>query len=144
MQLPDLQDPISLTLRWCSVDPPLTLGWYSIDTHFPDRAGSMSLSRWSIKVASTVLMYNNEQVSDQLLDLDDQRSSVLCWCIFSDLRRESVAFCFAYRGSLSLIYECLYQIDKHTNNDARPNIVDAPLRYIFRMGQEACRFLFWV
>jgi len=45
-------------------------------------------------------------------------------------------------GSLYLIYECLQLIVMQSNHDAQPNIVDAPLTLIFRIGQGVCHFPF--
>jgi len=55
---------------------------------------------------------------------------------------QSIAFSFAYKGSLYIIYECLQPIARQINQDANPNIVDAPLTLIFRMGQGVCHFPF--
>jgi len=43
-----------------------------VDAHFQGWAGSVSLSSWPKKAASTVLMYKNDQVTLQLPELQDQ------------------------------------------------------------------------
>jgi len=61
----------------------------------------------TFKAVNTFSRHYNDQVSDQLPDLQDQESLTLCWRTFSESGRVRVAFCFAYQGSLSVIYECL-------------------------------------
>jgi len=43
--------------------------WCSVDTHFHDWAGSVSLSLFSIEVANTLITYGNDQIAFQLPDL---------------------------------------------------------------------------
>jgi len=45
-----------------------------------------------------------------------------------------VAFSFAYEGGQYLSYEYLQAITTQITQDARPEIVDAPLMLIFMMG----------
>jgi len=56
--------------------------WGSVDAHFQDWAGSMSLSVWPLKAANTSLMHNKEQITFQLSDLHDEKSLTLCWRSF--------------------------------------------------------------
>jgi hypothetical protein len=50
----------------------------------------------------------------------------------------------AHKISQNSIYRHLWLSRALINHPARPKIVDAPLTLIFRMGQGACLFFFWV
>jgi hypothetical protein len=58
------------------------------------------------------------------------------------LSRERIAFSFAYKGGLYIIYECLQPIAMRSHLDAKPKIVDAPSTLNFRMGQVVRHSLF--
>jgi len=116
--------------------------WHSADTHCHDWAGSVSLSIWSMKAANTSSMHQNGQVSNQLPDLQDQKSLTLCWRSFSESGRERIAFSCAYKGSLYVVDECLWPLSMESNRDARPNIVGTPWTLIVMTGLGVCHFLF--
>jgi len=67
----------------------------------------------------------------------------LIWCSFSSWGREHVASDFAYIGCQYLSYDYLQPIPTLITQDARPNIVDAPLTLISRMGQGAFIYILW-
>jgi len=60
-----------------------------------------------IKMANTFRTHQNYQVSDQLPDLQDRKSLMVCGRSFSQLGKEFVAIYFAYEGRLFVINECL-------------------------------------
>jgi len=68
-----------------------------------------------IKAANTFSMHHSYQVAYSLPDLQDQKVLMLCWPSFSEWGRKRVAFFFAYKGSLYLIYECLQPIASVSN-----------------------------
>jgi len=61
----------------------------------------------TFKAVNTFSWHYNDQISDQIPNLQDQKSLTLGRHSFSESGRERVAFCFAYEDSLSVIYECL-------------------------------------
>jgi len=104
--------------------------WQCIDAHFHDRARSVSLSVLPLKEANTLIMYNNDQVTFQLPDLQDQKLLTLCRRSFSEWGREGVTLSFAHTGNLYLIYDYLQPIATQITQDATPKIVDTPLTLI--------------
>ena len=80
----------------------------------------------------------------RLPKMQDQQSLTLRWRSLSEWGRECVAFSFAYKGSLSLIYERLHPIATQIAQEVRPKIIDSPLTLIFRMGQGVFLTGFWL
>ena len=75
-------------------------------------------------------MHQNGQVTAELPDLNNKKLFTLCWRVVSESGRDSIAFSFAFKGSLYVIYEFLWPIAMQSNHDAKPNIGDAPLALI--------------
>jgi hypothetical protein len=48
----------------------------------------------------------------------------------------------SYKGGQYSIYDSPQPLTTLITNNAKPEIIDAPLTLIFMMGQGACRFLF--
>jgi len=46
--------------------------WHSVDAHFHDGAGSVSLSLVLLKAAYSLIIYTNDQISFELPDLQHQ------------------------------------------------------------------------
>jgi len=89
-------------------------------------------------------MYNNDQTTLWLPDLQDQKSLTLCWCSFLGDSSYVVAGVFVLLGGQYIQYALkqprLWSITWLTS----PRIVDAPLTLIFRLGQGACFSCFWL
>jgi len=66
--------------------------------------------------------------------MQGQKWLTLHWHSFSRWGRECVAFSFANKGGQYVFYEYLQPIATQITQDARPEIVDAPLMLISRMG----------
>lgn len=94
------------------------------------------------KADNTLSMHHNDEVSDYLLNFQALPSLTLCSCSISESGRVHVAFSFAYKGGLYLIYECLEEIATQNNQDAKTQIVDDTLTLNISMGQGPCRILF--
>jgi len=82
------------------------------------------------------------RAAHRLPKMRDQKSLTLHWCWFSRWGMECVASSFAYKDGQYRIDEFLPPIASPITQDASPNIVDAPIMIIVKMGQGACRFLF--
>jgi len=96
----------------------------------------------SIMAPNTFSTHYNDQISDPLPGLLDQYLFTLWWASFSESTRERLAFSVAYKCSLCNISVWYQLVAMQINHNARPNIVDTPLKIIFRMGHGACWFLF--
>ena len=55
---------------------------HSVDSHFQDEAGSMSLWHSAINAANTLILYNHDQINFQLPDLHDLKLLTLRWRSF--------------------------------------------------------------
>jgi len=73
--------------------------WCSVDTHFQDGAGSMSLLVLPIKHANTSVMTIRNLWPLRLPKMQDQKLLTLCWRSFSGWCREHLSPFFAYKGS---------------------------------------------
>jgi len=111
--------------------------WHSVDDHCHDEVAHMLGTVSDEKATRTLYMNYSHNPTFILATMQDQQSMMLHWCSFSGLGREHVASVFACKGSQYLVYGCLKPIASYITDDARPKIVDAPLRLIFRMGQGA-------
>lgn len=118
--------------------------WLSVDPHVQDQVESVSLSLWPIRTASTVLMYNQDQVTVQSPDLEDQKSFTLRWCLFLSDSKDVVPCIFAHIGSLYFQLGLQWTRLQSITWPTWQKIVDALLMVIFRIGQRVCRFLFGI
>jgi len=75
-------------------------------------------------------MYSNDEIACELPDLPDQNSSKCSWRSFSEWGREHVALSCAYKANQYRIYEWRQPIATQITNDARPRIIDAPLKLL--------------
>jgi len=121
-----------------------TINWHSVDRHFQNQARSMSFSLLPVTAACTASMNICNQSPLRLTMKYGQKSLMLHWHIFSKYGRESVAFSFAYKCGLYVIYECLHPIAIQITPAARPQIFDTLLTLIFRMRQGAYFSRFWL
>jgi len=67
----------------------------------------VSLSIFLIKAADPLIMYSNDQMTLELLDLQDQNSLTLCRCSFSEWGSKYVALFVADIASQYLISQRL-------------------------------------
>ena len=113
---------------------------HSIDAHFHDGAGSVSLSVLPIKDGNTSIMCNNYQITFLLPNLQDQELLTLHRRSFSRWDTECLASFFAYNGCQYCCY--VYSLQNYflITRLTRPRIVDALLTVIFKMGQGVCPF----
>jgi len=56
---------------------------------------------------------------------------------------QNISYTSAYKGCHILLYGCFWSCTTHITQDARPNIIDAPVRLIFRMWLGAWALLFY-
>jgi len=104
--------------------------WCSVDAHFHDGAGSISLSVLHIKEANTSFMTICNLSLHRKPKIHDQESLMLCWCSFPWWGQESFTISFAYKGSENCVYDYLKPIAPTITQDTWPRIVDAPLMLI--------------
>jgi len=104
--------------------------WRSFEAHFREGAWSVSLSFFPITAANTLIIYRNDHIAFDLPDIQDQKSLTLRWRSISERGREHDPRSFAYIASQYCIYDWSEPIAKQITNDARPEIVDAPLTFI--------------
>jgi len=116
--------------------------WHSVEAHIHDQAGSVLLPFWPIMAANIFSMYQTGQISDQLPDIQDQKSLTLHWCPFSWSGSESVAFFWAYKGGQNFHYASKRRNLWAITSIRRQKIVDAPLTLIVIIRQGECCFLF--
>jgi len=79
----------------------------------------------------------------RLPKLQDLKSLTLIWRSFSWWGRGRVASAFAYKGGQFLSYDYLQPMPALITQDGWPEIIDALLRLISRMGQGAFLYVFW-
>jgi len=116
--------------------------WHSVDAHFEDGAGSISLSLLPIKAVNNRFMTMCNLTPPRLPMIHDQQSLTLRWCSFSWWGMEGIAICFAYKGSQKFLYDWICPIGGVIFQDAWPKIIDALLTLIFMMGHGAYCNLF--
>ena len=73
--------------------------WHSVDAHFEDGAGSVSLSLLPIKAVNNQFMTMCNLSPPRLHMIHDQQSLTFRWRLFSWWGMESIVICFAYNGS---------------------------------------------
>jgi len=84
-------------------------------------------------------MHNSDQVTFQLLYLQDQQSSMLHWHSFLEAGSNILTRFFAYKGGQYIDYGLMSLHSPWGVQDERRKIFDAPVSLIFKMGQRACR-----
>jgi len=67
--------------------------------------------------------------------IHDKQLLILCWRSFLEWCREGVAICIAFNGSQKFLSDCLQHIISVITQDAWPQIIDALLSLIFKIGQ---------
>jgi hypothetical protein len=72
--------------------------WSSVDAHFQNGAGSVSLSLLHIKAAYTSFMNVCIQLPLRLPKVQDQKSLTCCWLSFSGWGWERFSLVFVYKG----------------------------------------------
>jgi len=75
--------------------------WHSVDAHFHDGAGSISLPLLPIKGANTPFMTRCNQSPVRLHNMQDQKLLTVCWPSFAGCGRECMSLFFDYKGSLA-------------------------------------------
>jgi len=96
----------------------------------------------SIKAVNSSVMSSSICVMTSLPNMQNLKLLMLCWRSFSWWGNIDVMHCFNWKGHHNFVYEGLPQRDSEITQDARPNIFEAPLTLMFRMGQGACQFRF--
>jgi len=104
--------------------------WHSIDAHFHDGAGSVSLSCLRIKAANDLFMTICNLSPPRLPKIHLQELLTLRWHPFSRWGRECFTFSFASKGSQYFVYNYWQPLDPQITQDTWPRIVDAPLKLI--------------
>jgi len=104
----------------------------------------MSLAFPSSEGVNSSIIEVYDQAPSKLPKMLDQKYLTLSRCSVSRWGRESVPSSFASRGGQYLMYYCLQPIATQITSDANPNIVDALLMLIPRMGQGVCLSVLWL
>ena len=79
-----------------------------------------------------------------LRNMQDQILLTLGWCSVSWWGNLCVLQCFKWNGSHDTVYEFWPHCDTLITQDPTAKIIDTQLTLIFRMGQEACRYYFYL
>jgi len=98
----------------------------SVDAHFHERARSMSLSLFTIKVANTLIIYTNDHIAFDIPNFQDQKLLTRDWRSISEWGREREANSFCYKTCQYCRYEWSQPIAKQITKNARPKITDTP------------------
>ena len=114
---------------------------HSIDAHFHDGAGSVTLFLLPSQDGNNSIMCNHYQIAFWLTDLQDQKLLTLRWRAFSRWDTECLASIFAYKGCQFCCYVFPLLNYFLITRITRSKNVDALLTLIFNMGQGACCFL---
>jgi len=72
--------------------------WHSMDAHFQDGVGSVSLLFLPLMAANVSSMDGCNQSECRLPKIQTQQLLTLCWRSFSEWGSDCVAFSFAYKG----------------------------------------------
>jgi hypothetical protein len=90
---------------------------------------------WSTKPVKMMYIDYIDHIVVRLKMMQGQISLMLCWCSFSRLGREHVAFSFSYKGSQYYVYDHLQPVATETPQDTWALIIHAPVMIIFKMVQ---------
>jgi len=110
--------------------------------HFQDRATQILRTVLFAKAAIWRYMNYCDKATLRLPKMHIQKLLMLRWRSFSEWGRECAAVVFAHKGGQYFIYGCLQPITTEITHNAKPNISNARLMLIFRIGQWLCHFLF--
>ena len=118
--------------------------WRSVDTHCPGGAGCISLFLFHIKVANTLIIYNNDLITLWLPGLEDHTLMMLHWGSFKEDSTNVVASVSApkyghyYHYALATKSLIHYETYKTTNHSCS---VDTDFRLGLRAHQQKLNFL---
>jgi len=116
--------------------------WSSVDPHSQTGAVTVLLSLFTIEAANTSVMHNSDQITVYLTYLHDHKWLSIHWRSFSEWGGDRAAAFFAYKSWQYIGYakqrpnHCVITIL------TKPQIIDALLTLILRMGWWPCCFLF--
>ena len=112
--------------------------YHTADAYFKEIVGVLLVPLLPITAANTSIMDLCRCRAFGLCELLDVKLLML-WCrSFWGHSRDVVGGIFAYKGSQLFDYGWIWLHSPWNIYDARPEIADAPLMLIFRMGQRAC------
>jgi len=119
VRLPKMQDQKWLMLNWCSFS-----GW-----------GRKRIADGFAYKGSNNLIYEWFQpITSKNSKMKVQKSLMFSWLSLSIWFRKRVAICIAVEASPYLISGCLQWMASSVTHDSKPNILDAQLILIYRMG----------
>jgi len=124
---PNMWDQKLLRLQWCC---------------FHDGVTKILCTILAEKMAITSHMNLGHPATSRLTKMQDQKSLMLHWHSFSGWGRECVSLVFSTEGGQYFIYVDLWPVTTEIAQDGKPEIIDAGLTLIFRMGQWLCHLLF--
>jgi len=87
------------------------------------------------KAVNNTVMHTKIRAMPCLRNMQVLKLLTLRWCSFSGCRREHVADVFASKGCQYLINGCPQPIRTQLTQDAKLEIIDAPLTLMLRMGR---------
>jgi len=114
----------------------------SVDTHFHDGVGSVSLCLLRIQAAKHSFMTVCNLSNPILPKIHDNQSLTLHWRSFSRWGRMCFCCSFAYKRSQWFVYNCWQAVAPNNTQDTGPTIVDTPLTLIFKLRQGGYSKLF--
>jgi len=104
----------------------------------------LSLAFLPIKAGNIVIMGVCHHTALESLKMQDQKSLTLCWRSFLGGGSNIVTGCCANKGGQCCDYGLLLPHSPVIIKEARPEIGDAALKFIFKMGQQLCRLPFYI
>ena len=116
--------------------------WRSIEAHAKNRTVTVLLSLLPIKAANTSVMHKNDQVTCELRYLQDHKSLTLRWRACWEWGGDRIASSFANKSGQFVRYAWQWPSHLWITVIARPQIVDAPLTLMLRMGLWPCWYIF--
>ena len=118
--------------------------WYSIDAHFQNGTGSVSVLFLPRKAANTSFMNGWNQSPVRLHKMHGQKSLKLRWRSFSEWGSGRVVHCFAKESCQFIGYGKQRPGYISITVLTRLKIIDTLLTFIFRIGQGAWGYCFWL
>jgi len=108
----------------------------TVTTYFIYRATTKySWALWHIVTVKMMYIDNNHHIALWLPMMKGQQSLTLCWRAFWRWGRKRFTFIFAYKGSQLSVYDNVQPVAPQISHHTCPTIVDAPLTFIFMIGQ---------
>jgi len=118
--------------------------WHSVHVHCSEGVVISSLAFLPTKPANTMFMGSCRCTAIRFSKMQDQKLLMLSWRSFVEGGSDIVTSIFTHKGRQYFDYGLMPLHSTFIIQETRPEIVDAPLTLMSRMGQQACRFPFFL